>query len=236
MKERIQKILSKKGICSRRKAEILLRQERVHVNDKLALIGDKADLDSDTIKVDDQIISKDISYRVILINKPLGIICSCKDTHGRKTVLDLLPNTLRKGLYPIGRLDKDSRGALLVSNNGLLCLKLSHPKYKHEKSYEVWISGSPSNKSISRWRNGVYVNEQLTKPAIVDILKREQGKTLLKIVLSEGRNRQIRRVAAELGHKVIDLNRVAIATIKLGNLKEGSWRELDISEWENLLK
>ena len=129
---------------------------------------------------------------------------------------------MRKGLYPIGRLDKDSRGALLGSNNGLLCYKHSHPKYKHKKSYEFWISASASNKSISRWRNGVYVNEQLTKPAIVDILKREQGKTLLKIVLSEGRNRQIRRVAAELGHKVIDLNRVAIATIKLGSLKEGS--------------
>ena len=125
-------------------------------------------------------------------------------------------------MYPIGRLDKDSRGALLVSNNGLLCLKLSHPKYKHEKSYEIWISGSPSNKSISRWRNGVYVNEQLTKPAIVKISKREQGKTLLKIILSEGRNRQIRRFAAKLGQKVIDLNRVAIATIKLGSLKEGS--------------
>ncbi len=236
MKERIQKILSKKGVCSRRKAETLLREKRIHVNGNIAFIGEKADLENDTIKVDNQVISKGISYKVILINKPLGIICSCKDTHGRKTVLDLLPNEFRKGLYPIGRLDKDSRGALLVSNNGLLCLKLSHPKYKHKKSYEVWISGSPSNKSISRWRNGLYVNEVLTKPAIVDILKREEGKTLLKIVLSEGRNRQIRRVAAELGHKVIDLNRVAIATIKLGGLKEGSWRELDISEWENLLK
>ena len=79
----------------------------------------------------------------------MGIICSCKDTHGRKTVLDLLPNELRKGLYPIGRLDKDSRGALLVSNSGLICLKLSHPQYKHDKSYEIWISGSPSNQSIS---------------------------------------------------------------------------------------
>ena len=136
---------------------------------------------------------------------------------------------MRKDFHLIGRLDKDSRGALLVSNNGLLCLKLSHPKYKHEKSYEVWISGSPSNKSISRWRNVLHVNEQLIKPAIVDILKREQGKTLLKIVLSEGRNRQIRRVAAELGHKVIDLNRVAIGTIKLGSLKEDSWRELRYS-------
>ena len=219
MKERIQKILSKKGVCSRRKAETLLREKRIHVNGNIAFIGEKAHLKNDTIKIDNQLISKDISYKVILINKPLGIICSCKDTHGRKTVLDLLPNVFRKGLYPIGRLDKDSRGALLVSNNGLLCLKLSHPKYKHEKSYEVWISGSPSNKSISRWRNGVYVNEQLTKPAIVDILKREQGKTLLKIVLIEGRNRQIRKVAAESGRKVIDLNRVAIATIKLVSLK-----------------
>ena len=126
---------------------------------------------------------------------------------------------MRKGLYPIVRLDKDSRGALLVSSNGQLSLKLTHPKYKHQKSYEVWISGSPSNKSISRWRNVLHVNEQLIKPAIVDILQREHGKTLLKIVLSEGRNRQIRRVATELVHKVNDLNRVAIATMKLGSLK-----------------
>ncbi len=236
MKERIQKILSKKGVCSRRKAETLLRQKRIHVNGKIALIGETADLQNDKIEVDNQIISKDISYKVILLNKPLGIICSCKDNHGRKTVLDLLPRVLRKGLYPIGRLDKDSRGALLISNNGLLSLKLTHPKYKHEKSYEVWISGKPSNESISRWRGGVYVNDQITKPAIVDILKRDNCKTLLKIVLSEGRNRQIRRVAAKLGHKVIDLKRVSIATIRLGSLKEGSWRELDISEWENLLK
>ena len=236
MKERIQKILSKKGVCSRRNAEKLLREKRIHVNGNIAGIGDKADLKNDTIKVDNQIISKDVSYKVILINKPLGIICSCKDTHGRKTILDLLPNVLRKGLYPIGRLDKDSRGALLVSNNGLLSLKLTHPKYKHEKSYEVWTTGTPSIKAISRWRDGVYVNKEITKPAIVNILKREDGKTLLRIVLSEGRNRQIRRVAEELGHKVIDLKRVSIATIKLGSLKEGSWRELDISEWKNLLK
>ncbi len=236
MKERIQKILSNKGVCSRRKAEILLREKRIYINGNIALIGEKADLQTDIIKVDNQIISKDVSYKVILINKPLGIIRSCKDTHGRKTVLDLLPNLLRKGLYPIGRLDKDSRGALLVTNNGLLSLKLTHPKYKHEKSYEVWISGMPSNEALNRWRHGVYVNEQITKPAIVDILKRERGRTLLKIVLSEGRNRQIRRVAAELDHKVIDLKRVSIASIKLGNLEEGSWRELDISEWKNLLK
>ena len=97
MKERIQKILSKKGYCSRRKAEILLREKRIHVNGNIALIGEKADLENDIIRVDNQIISRDISYKVILINKPLGIICSCKDTHGRKTILDLLPNVLRKG-------------------------------------------------------------------------------------------------------------------------------------------
>ncbi len=236
MKERIQKIISKAGICSRRKAEILIEERRIQVNDKIALLGQKADLGDDIIKVDGHIISAVISYSVILINKPSGVICSCKDTHGRKTVLDLLPKSLQKGIYPIGRLDKDSRGALLLTNNGLLSLKLTHPKYNHEKTYEVWISGKPSKESIKKWRGGICINEKITRPALVNIIKKDNNKTLLKIVLSEGRNRQIRRVASELGHKVLDLKRVAISTIKLGDLDEGSWRKLQAPEWQNLLE
>ncbi len=236
MRERIQKILSRSGICSRRKAELLIIQNRILVNNIVASIGDKADINNDIIKVDGYIIPKNIDYKVFLLNKPTGIISSCNDEKNRKTVIDMIPGHLQKGMHPIGRLDKNSRGAILLTNNGLLTLHLTHPKYKHTKIYHVCVKGKVSPMTVNDWSRGVYIENKITKKASVEIIKIQDSKTFLRIELSEGMNRQIRKVAEKLGHNVIDLQRVQIAHIKLNETKEGSWREIYKEDWQNLLR
>jgi pseudouridine synthase len=163
------------------------------------------------------------------------VISSCHDPRGRRTVLDLIPNHLRRGLHPIGRLDADSRGALLLTNRGQLTLRLSHPRYEHSKTYRVWLEGDPSPGQLQSWRDGVWLDGQRTQPATVQRLRREGGRTLLEVTLQEGRNRQIRRTADQLGHPVLDLQRIAIAGIPLGSLAEGEWRALHKGEWRHLM-
>ncbi len=234
--ERVQKLIASSGLCSRRKAEELIKEGRVLINDHHAQLGDIADPFKDRIKVDGKPIEIKRKDRVFLINKPIGVICSCSDNHGRRTVLELLPRNLRKGLYPIGRLDLDSRGAILLTNNGELTLKLSHPRYSHKKTYLVWVKGVPSMKSLDRWRSGINLDGRITLPMIITPLKHSEGKSLLKIILKEGRNRQIRRIAELIGNPVLDLKRIQIANIRLDSLKEGCWKELGRDSWENLLK
>ena len=172
---------------------------------------------------------------VLLINKPPGVISTCRDPQGRSTVLDLLPRHLRQGLHTVGRLDADSRGALLLTDQGDLTLRLTHPRYDHAKTYRVWVDGLPLESSLQRWRQGVRLDGSLTRSAQIRVLQRQSARTLLEVVLMEGRNRQIRRVADLLGHPVLDLQRVAIAGLPLGALPEGRWRRLSRGEWEPML-
>ena len=174
-------------------------------------------------------------YKVVLINKPKGIISSCYDSHGRKTVLSLIPLTLRKGLHLAGRLDLESRGAIILSNHGELTLELTHPRYCHTKTYEVWIKGKPNERSLNKWRSGLLLDNKMTKEAQIDLLYHSKEKSLIKVILKEGRKRQIRRVAEELGYPVIDLKRTEISNIKLNGLNEGEWRILNKSEWQPIL-
>ena len=136
-KERLQKIIASSGLCSRRQAERFILENRVSINGKIARLGDKGDTNIDKIFVDETRLFEDKYKRVFLINKPIGVISSCHDQYGRSTVLNVLPKLIRKGIYPIGRLDINSRGALILTNHGELTLKLTHPKYKHEKAYLV---------------------------------------------------------------------------------------------------
>ncbi len=235
-KERVQKLIASSGLCSRRQAELLIKEDRVIINNYNAKLGDIVDPFKDKVKVDGKLIEIKKKDKVFLINKPVGVICSCSDRHGRKTVLDLLPRNLRKGLYPVGRLDLDSRGAILLTNNGELTLKLTHPRYSHQKTYLVWVKGLPSMKSLDRWRNGLNLDGKITLPMKITPLKHSEGRSLLKIILKEGRNRQIRRIAELIGNPVIDLKRVQIANIRLDDLKEGRWKELERDSWKNLLK
>ena len=173
---------------------------------------------------------------MLLINKPVGVICSCDDPQGRRTVLDLLPPEHRAGLHPVGRLDADSHGALLLTDLGELTLKLTHPRYSHAKTYRVWVQGVPSEPVLDRWRRGVPLDGRLTRPARVRQLRTWGDRSLLEIELREGRNRQIRRMAEALGYPVVDLQRTAIAGLPLGDLAEGCWIWLSEGEWKPLLE
>ena len=233
--DRLQKIISESGLLSRRKADLLIKQGRVTLNGRQAIIGEKADPFSDHILVDGKVLPKKQNHRVILLNKPYGVISSCQDNHGRKTILSLIPLHLRHGMHSVGRLDFDSRGAILLTNNGELTLRLTHPKYSHTKTYLVWVSGQPSQSLLDNWRNGILLDGKITIPARIDVLDKGNRKTLLKVILKEGRNRQIRKIATIIGHPVQDLKRIAISNIELNGLEEGNWRELEKNEWISLL-
>ena len=232
---RLQKIISESGLLSRRKADLLIKQGRVTLNGRQAIIGEKANPYSDHILVDGKALPKKLNHKVFLLNKPHGIISSCKDNKGRKTILSLIPSDLRHGLHPVGRLDSDSRGAILLTNNGDLTLRLTHPKYSHTKTYMVWVSGQPSQSILNKWRKGISLDGKITMPASIEVIEIINHKTLLKVILKEGRNRQIRRIATFMGHPVLDLQRIAISNIKLNGLKEGKWRELKTNEWISIL-
>ena len=233
--DRLQKIISESGILSRRKADLLIKQGRVTLNGRKAEIGEKADPIQDLILVDGKDLPKKQTYRVFLLNKPYGVISSCQDNHGRKTILSLIPPQLRLGMHPVGRLDFDSRGAILLTNNGELTLRLTHPKYSHTKTYLVWVSGRPSQVKLDNWRRGLLLGGIMTRPAIIEELKKGNNNTQLKVILKEGRNRQIRRIANLIGHPVQDLQRISISSIKLNGLKEGKWRELKQKEWISII-
>jgi len=234
-RQRLQKLIAAAGLCSRRTAEDWIEAGRVNVDGQVSTLGDQADPDSQVIQVDGRPLCPRREPTVLLINKPPGVISTCRDPSGRSTVLDLLPRQLRQGLHPVGRLDANSRGALLLTDQGELTLRLTHPRFDHAKTYRVWVEGTPLDTSLQRWRQGVSLDGKRTRSAEVRVLQRRSDRTLLEVLLREGRNRQIRRVADLLGHPVLDLQRVAIAGLHLGPLPEGRWRHLSRGEWQPLL-
>lgn len=240
MPDRLQKILSRHGIASRREAEQMILAGRVAVNgNNVTELGTKADPESDRIEVDGKLLQTNApKFVYLLLNKPIGVMSTCDDPQGRKTVLDILPSQYRH-VYPVGRLDYNSSGALILTNNGDFANYLMHPRHHVPKTYEVWVKDIPSDRIIKQWQDGVILDGKLTLPASVNIRQIERCKyqtprTQLQIVLFEGRNRQIRRVAEQLGHPVLSLHRVAIATISLETLKVGAYRLLIDQEIETL--
>jgi 23S rRNA pseudouridine2605 synthase len=239
MTERLQKILAQWGIASRRQAEQMILDGRVRLNGSVAQLGQKADPDLDRILVDGTLIRPTQRPQPVylLLHKPLGIVSTCDDPQGRRTVLDLLSPELRNhsGIHPVGRLDVDSTGALLLTNDGDITFRLTHPRHSIAKTYQVWVQGQPTAAKLDRWRQGVWLEGRLTRPAKVRILNAQQPtQTLLEIELREGRNRQIRKVADQLGHPVLRLCRVAIGPIRLGSLPSGEYRPLIPTEIEFL--
>ncbi|MEL6352790.1 MAG: pseudouridine synthase [Cyanobacteria bacterium J06627_28] len=233
MTERLQKLLSQRGIASRRQAEKLILGGRVTVNGKVAELGQQADASVDCICVDGVEIGDAPQTQTFLLHKPRGAVSTCKDPQGRKTVLDLLVPSLQKGvgLHPVGRLDADSTGALLLTNDGQLTYQLTHPRHQLPKHYRVTVKGVPSAATLAQWRTGVMLENRQTLPAEVTLLKSlPKSQSLLSVVLREGRNRQIRRVAALLGHPVTALHRTKIGSLQLGSLPRGRYRLLTESE------
>lgn len=244
MAERVQKILSQWGIASRRQAEKMILSGRVKLNGSIVQLGDKADLAVDRLEVDGKKIKMQNRPQLIylLFNKPAGVVSTCSDPQNRPTVLDLLPVKLRQGqgIHPVGRLDFESTGALLLTNDGELTLTLTHPRYHLPKTYHVWLDRRPTSSDIARWRKGVIISGRKTLPAQVKVIGYEGQHTLIEVILTEGRNRQIRRVAEQLGFKVLELHRTSIGSIDLQSadgslLPSGSYRYLQPKEI-NLLK
>jgi pseudouridine synthase len=232
MEERLQKILARAGLGSRRKCEEIIEEGRVAVNGQPAQLGQKADPDRDRITVDGKPVRMVRSFSYIALNKPRGVVSTAADDRDRPTVLDLVDSDKR--LYPVGRLDQNSEGLILLTDDGELTNLLTHPRYEHTKEYRVDVEGEPTEETLDRWRRGVHLEEGPTGPADVSVLKREKGHTWLRVVMREGRKREIRRVAAMLGHPARNLIRVRIGPVRLGNLKPGQWRPLSQQEVEQL--
>lgn len=237
--ERLQKILAQWGIASRRLAEQMIVAGRVRVNGNIARLGQKANPDRDLIEVDGVPVKPTDRPACVylLLNKPAGVVSTCHDPRARSKVLDLLPPKLRygQGIHPVGRLDADSTGALLLTNNGKLTFCLTHPRHLIAKTYQVWVRGDPPETILQAWRQGIILSGRKTLPAKVRILDRAGDQTLLEIILSEGRNRQIRRIAEQLGYPVVRLHRTAIGPILLQQpgspiLPPGCYRPLEDAE------
>jgi 23S rRNA pseudouridine2605 synthase/23S rRNA pseudouridine2604 synthase len=227
---RLQKFLSRAGICSRRKGEEYIKAGWVKVNGKIVTeFGVKVDPDRDTVEVDSDAIRSDTAPIYIALNKPRGYVSSCHQQN-EKIVLDLLDISER--VYPVGRLDKDSTGLLLLTSDGQLHHRISHPSFNHEKEYEVTVARPLPGGALRKLAKGLPMMGTRTRAARVERISARR----FRIVLQEGKNRQIRRMVRKVGNQVTHLKRIRIANIKLGNLPSGRWRHLTETEIENLLK
>jgi 23S rRNA pseudouridine2605 synthase len=232
MAKRLQKLMAQANIGSRRTCETIIEAGRVRINGRIAKLGDKAEPGVDKIEVDGRLLTLEKENLIyIALNKPKGIISSLEDElyQGRQTVRDLVP--LPGHLYPVGRLDKQSEGLMLMTNDGDTAHKLTHPRYGHEKQYHVVVEGALSDETAQKWaRGGMPLDGHMTAPAVVEVVRRHREFTQLKITMREGRKRQIRRLANMFGHSVRELVRERIGPIQLGKLKSGQWRYLTAEE------
>ena len=227
---RLQKFLSRAGICSRRKGEEYIKAGWVKVNGKIVTeLGVKVDPDRDVVEVDSDAIRSDTALIYIALNKPRGYVSSCHQQN-KKIVLDLLD--IAERVYPIGRLDKDSTGLLLLTNDGHLHHRLSHPSFNHEKAYEVAVAKPLPEGALRKLADGLPMMGTRTRPARVKRISARR----FRIILQEGKNRQIRRMVRKVGNQVVDLKRIRIANIKLGSLPSGRWRHLTKKEKDDLFK
>ena len=230
-KERVQKILAAAGYGSRRSCEGIIQAGRVRVNGQVIKVGDKADPERDIITLDGvQIRPEEPIY--ILLNKPRGVISSLEPQGQRQTVRDLVPVAGR--IYPVGRLDAESEGLILLTNDGEVANRLTHPRYGHEKEYKVLVDGYPNQKQLKSWQRGVVLDGQWTSRAKVSLIRKGASGTWLRVVMREGRKRQIRRTAQALGLWVKKLQRVRMGPLRLGDLGVGEWRKLTSREIQAL--
>jgi len=221
---RLQKFLSAAGVCSRRKGEEYIQAGKITVNGNVATqLGSKIDTDKDRVEFQGNLVSLTQKGVYIALHKPMGYVTSCNQKK-QKIVLDLIG--VKERVYPVGRLDKDSTGLLLLTNDGSLHQKLSHPSYHHEKEYDVSVELPISDKDLQRLSEGVSILGRKTRPALVT----RRSEKRIQIILKEGRNRQIRRMVEEIGNRVTKLKRIRIANISLGELKVGKWRYLTRNE------
>ena len=228
---RIHRALAQAGVASRRAAEVLVGEGRVTVNGATAVTGQPVG-PGDVIRVDGRVVAPEPLW-VLVLNKPAGVVSTARDPQGRPTVLDALPKEVR--LYPIGRLDRDTTGVLLVTNDGDLANRLMHPRGKVPKIYEALVDGRVSAETVRHLRQGIELEDGMTLPARVEIMDRlHPGGTWLRIELTEGRNRIVKRMCQAVGHRVLRLRRIRFAGIEAGGLKPGEWRVVTADELRHL--
>jgi 23S rRNA pseudouridine2605 synthase len=233
MEERLQKILSRAGHGSRRACETLIAAGRVRVNGQVAVLGTKADPQRDRIELDGRPVTASESLIYIALYKPRGVISAAQSPDPRPTVRDLAP--VPGHLYPVGRLDMDSEGLILLTNDGELTNQLTHPRYGHEKEYRVLVASRPDEEQLATWRRGVVLEDGYkTAPAEVRFESAMGKGAWLRVVMKEGRKRQIREVGSQIGLPVVKIIRVRIGSLRLGSLKPREWRHLTEDEVEGL--
>ncbi|MEE1139199.1 MAG: pseudouridine synthase [Acutalibacteraceae bacterium] len=234
-KIRLQKFLSEAGVASRRKAEEMIRNGSVKVNGVTAQIGDSVDPKKDTVTVKGKKVRKESNMRYILLNKPRGYVTTTDDELGRKCVLELVRD-VKERVYPVGRLDRVSEGALILTNDGAFANAMMHPSRHVPKTYKVTVRPDVTAEKVDLLSTGIELDGRMTAPADVWVISRDEGRAVLEIVLYEGRNRQIRRMCEAVDLEVARLRRVSIGSVKLGMLQTGEWRDLTPAEVESLFK
>jgi len=233
MKERLQKILARAGYGSRRDCEQFISAGRVRVNGKVAQLGDQAAPLTDRISLDGRAVSSPQAPVYVLLHKPRNVLSAVSTHDGRKTVRDLIP--IPEAIYPVGRLDFDSEGLLLLTNDGELANRLTHPRYEHDKEYRVLVARHPDDEQLRNWRRGIVLEDGFhTAPLQVRVDGFSGKGAWLRVVMREGHKRQIREMGRQTGLPVVRIVRVRMGTLQLGSLKSGQWRYLTQQELEAL--
>ena len=236
MEERLQKYLANCGVASRRKCEEYILQGKVKVNGEIITeLGTKVNPEKDVIEFENKKVKENTKYVYILLNKPIGYVTTADDQFGRDTVLDLVK--VKERIVPVGRLDMYTSGALILTNDGDFVYKVTHPKHEIEKTYTVTVKGIVQNSEVEKLRQGVQIEDYITKPAKVKILKTDVEKDIsrLEITIHEGKNRQVRKMCEAVGRKVLALHRSKIGNIAVKDLELGKWRYLTPKEVERLI-
>jgi 23S rRNA pseudouridine2605 synthase len=233
---RLQKVLAAAGVASRRASEVLISEGRVEVNSEIVLEqGRRVDPERDVIRVDGSRIPPPRRHRYLALNKPRGVVATMNDPEGRRTVADLIAERSNERLFHVGRLDTDTEGLLILTNDGDFAHRLAHPSFRVPKTYIAEVTGAVAEQTLRRLRRGITLEDGPVQPTSVKIVSAAGDKTLLKITIQEGRNRIVRRTMEAVGHPVRRLSRIGIGPVRLGNLKVGEYRDLTREELGGLL-
>ena len=236
MQIRLNKFLAQAGVASRREVDKMIAEGRIKVNGQVVqVLGYKIDDEKDRVEVEGRGVEREEGLIYLMLNKPPGYLVTLKDNFQRPTIQQLLPS-LRKRVFPVGRLDYDSSGLLLMMNDGELAYRLTHPRFKVPKAYLVKVKGEPDPSEVTRLEKGIFLDGKKTAPAKIAQIRGDPKKSLFKIEIYEGRKREVKRMFQAIGHKVLQLQRTNFGGLKLGSLKAGKWRYLTRKEIDTLKK